>query len=594
MRTALNIAGNLLYLGLLLSACEVFGETTLRAAVERAAQTNPGVQATWEAFEASTAGLRAAKGRYLPQVDFLAEKGRERTEDPLEIEQSYDIQSYRFTLTQMLFDGFATRHEVAKQNYIMLTRYYEFKLAAEQMGLETAQAFLDVLRYRTLLELAKENYFQHERYHRDIESRVSSGLDRGVDLAQAKARLALAESNVLTEATNLHDVSARYHRLVGVFPADEMRLPEVSENAIPTLRKDALDIAFIFNPELNATIENIRSTRADYKGKNAPMMPRLDLRLRKQIDENTRGTLGEYDEEAIELVLSYNLYNGGSDRARRKQAKYLMYEATNTRDRVCREVRQTVSIAHNDIDSKARLITFLKRNHDAIFRARGAYRNQFDIGQRTLLDLLDTENEYFEVKRTLTNAQYDLILSKLQTMAGMGKLLSSMEISGLNTDKEQRLDLSREDALNARCPSEAPAMTDLNFDVSHILQESAGRLPLAKRSVMRLDVKFENGSSNLGPGNAGEIERVANFLCESNTIKGVVEGHTDSMGPVVNNQALSQARAETVRDALLAECSQALGRLSARGYGEARPIASNANELGRATNRRVELVLESD
>ncbi len=579
----------------MLSLAEPMGEDSLRAAVAQAAVNNPGVQAAWNAFEAANHGVRASKGAYLPKLDLSMEQGKERTEDPQQIRESYDTSNYQLIMTQMLFDGFATRQDVAKQNYLRLARYYEFRQVAEETALETAQSYLDVLRYRDLVRIAKENYFQHLRYHKDIEDRARSGIGRGVDLEQAKARLALSESNVLTETANLHDVSARYHRLVGIVPRAKMAIPKLPSEKIPEKRKIALDKAFYLNPQLNASIENIRSVRADFKGKSAPMMPRLDLRLRKQLDENTRGFPGEYDEEAVELVLSYNLYNGGSDSARRKQSKYLMYESFDTRDKVCREVRQTVTIAHNDIASKQTLIGYLKKNLDAIVKARDAYKKQFDIGQRTLLDLLDTENEFFEVHRALVNAKYDLQLAEIRTLTGMGMFLYALNIEGLDKETLEKLDLSQEQELRARCPAEAPAMGELTFDKAAILGDRSVRaMPMAMREVMRLDIKFKNQSSEITVGSWSEIERAAKFLCDYPNVRGVVEGHTDSVGSTEYNQALSQARADAVLVALVKTCTSADSRLSALGYGESRPIAGNDTELGRATNRRVELVLQSE
>ena len=581
-------------------------DVTLRSAIAQAAQNNPGVLASWNAFEAADRGVKAAKGGYLPRLDFIAEKGRKQTEDPQEIEESFDTESYRLTLTQMLFDGFATKNEVARQNYFKLARYYEFKQASEEVGLETAQAYLDILRFRELQELAKENYFQHLRYHSDIEERVNSGLGRGVDLEQAKARLALAESNVLTETTNLHDVSVRYHRLVGTFPAESFVIPTLPEGVIPSLRKEVFEKTFATNPQLNASIENIRATRADYKGRNAPMMPRFDLRLSKQVDENDRGVEGQFDEEIIEVVMTYNLYNGGSDRARRRQSKYLMYEATNTRDRVCREVRQTAAIAYNDIQTQAKLIEYLNRNEQAISKAREAYKNQFDIGQRTLLDLLDTENEYFEVKRTLVDARYNHLLAEIRTLASMGLLLYSLDIVGSDKDVKDKLDLSREESLNAKCPAEAPAMKNLDFDLDEILgRTSVNSLsiedlasgtegPFGKESTtIELDIKFDTGSSTVRDDMRPEISRIARFLCSNAQIKSLLEGHTDSTGTDRFNLKLSQARADSVRREVIKECPDAQTRISSIGFGESLPMAANNSSLGRANNRRVKLVLNS-
>ena len=401
---------------------------SMREAVELAITNNPAVLASFNAYVASGDGLKAARGGYLPRLDFDAELGSERIENQQSIESSLSAESYRLTLTQMLFDGFATREGVEKERYTQLTRYYEFRQVSEDVALETVQAYLDILRYRHLLAIAKENYLKHLRYHTDIESRVKTGFGRGVDLDQASARLALAESNVLTETTNLHDVSARFLRLVGRVPPALLEDPVIPASRIPDDLQKVLLHTNAKNPSLNAAIETIRSARAEFRGRKAPMMPRFDLRLRKQLDDNVGGIEGNYDEEAIELVMAYNLYNGGSDRARKRQAKYLMFEAEDNRDRVCREVRQTVTIAYNDISSTAQLISFLERNEESISRARKAYEKQFDIGQRTLLDLLDSENEYFDARRSLLNARADIRLAQVQTLAGMGELLHASKL----------------------------------------------------------------------------------------------------------------------------------------------------------------------
>ena len=566
--------------------------STLREAVEKAALTHPAVEAAWHALEAADSGVRAAKGGYLPRLDLTAQTGHERTEVPVDVENDYDANSYRLTMTQMLFDGFATKQDVAEQNFLKLVRYYEFRQISEELALETAQAYLDVLRYRDLVKLAEENYLQHQRYHRDIQRRVESGIGRGVDLEQSKARLALAESNLWTEQTNLHDVSVRFHRLVGEFPDDTLTVPEVAASLIPDLRSEAMVIAFNSNPELNAAIEGIRVSRADYRGKKAPYLPRFDLRLRKEYDDNDRGIEGEYDEEAIELVMTYNLYNGGSDKARRKQSKFLMYEAEDRRETVCRNVRQNVAIAYNDIQAKARLLEYLEANAVAIKKAREAYKDQFDIGQLTLLDLLDTENEYFEVSRTLVNARNEYTLAQYRTLAAMGWLLRSMGVSGMTGKLVEKLDLEREDSLNAYCEPRTPSMsTDVPKAIIAPASEQIKSARLSDREVMKLDVKFRNGSAEMIGGLNDELQRVADFLCNNASLEGVVEGHTDSRGSAQYNQQLSQARADAVRLALTQACPSATGRLSSTGYGEARPVARNDSEAGRAANRRVELLL---
>src|SRR5690606_31992948 len=124
--------------------------------------------------------------------------------------------------------------------------------------------------------------------------------------------------------------------------------------------------------------------------------PRVDFRLRQYNDRNLDGLRGTTREGAAEVLLSYNLYRGGGDRARLRQAAEELNAARDTRERVCRDLRQAVSIAFNENRVIEEQLLYLDQHQISSARARTAYRQQFDIGQRTLLDLLDGENEYFD------------------------------------------------------------------------------------------------------------------------------------------------------------------------------------------------------
>jgi OOP family OmpA-OmpF porin len=105
--------------------------------------------------------------------------------------------------------------------------------------------------------------------------------------------------------------------------------------------------------------------------------------------------------------------------------------------------------------------------------------------------------------------------------------------------------------------------------------------------TITLDVKFDFDKAVVKPQYRSEVERAATFLNAHPGSTAVVEGHTDSRGPDDYNQRLSERRATAVRDYLVSQFGVAPGRVSAVGYGEARPIATNATDAGRAQNRRV-------
>ena len=309
----------------------------------------------------------------------------------------------------MLFDGFATRNEVKRLGKAQLVRYYELLDASEAIALEAARAYLDVLRYRFLVDLAEDNYVSHRATFEQLLRRTQSGVGRRVDLEQAASRLALAEVNLTTETANLHDVTARYQRIVNSQPphvifsagADQPRLAGQPEGGA---RK-----AVQQQPGPARRPGEHRSRRYDIAVRRAAYLPRLDFRARADNAENYLGVIGDRTNNVAEVVLTYNLFNGGSDRARERQYIERKHLAVDLRDKACRDTRQTLSIAYNDVPRLREQVSFLDIQVGLVEKTRDAYRDQFNVGQRTLLDLLDTENELLSARRAAINADIDLL-----------------------------------------------------------------------------------------------------------------------------------------------------------------------------------------
>ena len=108
------------------------------------------------------------------------------------------------------------------------------------------------------------------------------------------------------------------------------------------------------------------------------------------------------------------------------------------RDKACIDTRQVLVIAYNDVNQLKQQTIYRTQHKTSIENAREAYRKQYDIGQRTLLDLLDSENEYFQAKRSLANAEYDLKMAYVRTYAGQGELLNKIGAVRNNLPEYQR------------------------------------------------------------------------------------------------------------------------------------------------------------
>ena len=180
-----------------------------------------------------------------------------------------------------------------------------------------------------------------------------------------------------------------------------------------------------------AALAAAAAARASQDSAKSGYYPTLELQASEDLTRNQNGLTGESKSSSVEVAFRYNLFNGGADRARVARAAHQLSQAQDLRDKACRDVSQTVSIAWNDSLRLTEQLDFLGQHELSTRKVRDAYRQQFDLGQRTLLDLLDTENELFDSRRAQANAGYDLELARARVLAPLGRLLPTLGLNGL-------------------------------------------------------------------------------------------------------------------------------------------------------------------
>lgn len=483
----MNKAASPLVVGLIALACQVaFAQSTdpLKDTVQRAISTNPEVTAKLNAFRAAVDEVDVARGAYYPRVDLSAEANRTR-ERIGTTSQGMTSTGVALSATQLLWDGFATMNQVDRLGHARLVRYFEFIDTSEQVAQESVRAYADVQRARRLVKLAEDNYVQHRQVTEQSQSRVRAGVGRGVDLEQAAARLALAESNLSTETSNLHDVTERYRRIVGTLPPVEMPAVASLEKGLPSTPTALLDLTAKRSASIAAAVENLRAAQAQSREREGNLyQPRVEARVRTATGSNLDGVPDQKRDTTAGLALNWNLFNGGSDKARVRQAANLLNQATDVRDKACRDARQTAAIAYHDVQKLNEQLSYLDRHVLSSEKVRDAYRQQFDIGQRTLLDLLNSENELYSARRAYTNAELDLVIAKARTHAAASSLVAALGLTragaGENDLPEGRYWQAGDDAAT-RCPL---STTDLAVTPKADLdararQQSATMAPIA-------------------------------------------------------------------------------------------------------------------
>lgn len=440
---------------------------SLKDMVEKTVSSNPEVQIRYHKYLEAGYEQEAFRGGFLPKADIVSTyRKQEQTINSIG-NTNIPRMNNELVLRQMIFDGFATSYETKRLGHAQRVRYYELQAAMQDTTLEFLRAYIDTARYRTLAQFAKDNYIVHKQLFDRIKDRVEAGVARKVDLEQASGRLALAETNLLIETTNLHDVNARMQRLYGELPPEALEAPTFFNAGVEPTAVDALKVAYRQNPNLLSTIEDIQASKDEIRAREGRYFPRLDLQARKNLGTSSDGRDSINAADVLELTMNFNLFNGFTDQNTVKQTAQKLNGAHDARDKSCVDTRQIVVIAYNDIKQLQEQIIYRNQHKLAIENAREAYRKQFDIGQRTLLDLLDTENEYFQAKRSLAAAEYDLQTAYARTYAGQGELLNKIGAKRGNLPE-----YSRETYMDSENVCDAVAPIPVTFDKAALLADA--------------------------------------------------------------------------------------------------------------------------
>lgn len=403
---------------------------TIEEAVSQALRTNPELMAARNALASREFEVDQAKSSWLPQVSVSAGVGNEVRTAPSTGFEEVDLSRQEFGVqaSQLVFDGFATNSEVKRQQAREQSAQYEMHATAESLALRVAEAYLNVLRHAKLLDLTRDTLWEHKNIYDQMKLRSDKGVGSKADLDQIAARLALANSNLIVAQNNLVDAQSTYYRLTGVYPGLESMEEPMLPVGLPENIDAAINQAIGMHPTLKSASADVDAAYAQREAARSTVWPRLRIEADKRWDENIGGIEGEDEDLIVALRLRYDLYTGGANKARRKQTAFLAEEAKDIRNNARRQVVESMQLSWNAYEALTQQEGFLKQHVKAASDTKEAYAKQFNIGRRTLLDLLNTETEVVEARRSLVNAQYDRIFAGYRIFNAAGSLLKAMKI----------------------------------------------------------------------------------------------------------------------------------------------------------------------
>ncbi len=409
----------------------------LNEAVHQTIESNPQISIKKNILQSEKKLLKTSKSGYLPSIDLAYSIGREVTHT---IANSKDevtntIQDASATLTQNVFSGFDTKNTVKKQKALVLSADSKVEETANTLALDITMAYIDILKKKELQDIAKENVAVHSKYLKQIKEKVDAGIGRKSDYKQTLSRYENAQSSYYLAEQNYKNAIYAFQRLLKLdVTAQDLEKPSIGVLPAENV-EDLVSIALKNNPTIHASIADIKSAEATVNKSSANYYPKADIEAKAYWNKNLNGIrtsaaqpYNENDGYYVKLNLTYNIFNGLADKYTKESSRYKLLEKQNVLADSKRFVEAYTRVAWQTYISSKTQITHIEKNIQASKETVADYQEEYDLGRRSIIDLLNIELEYNAARNRMATTQYDNILAYYKILSYTGKLLESMNV----------------------------------------------------------------------------------------------------------------------------------------------------------------------
>ncbi len=407
---------------------------SINDALRMAVQTNPTIGEAAANRRATEAELRQSQGTLLPQVRIEAQGGPLRTNvtdpayttppntPPLGNGQWLPGSKGSIVLRQLLFDGFASVNDIWRQAARVDSAAARTHERSELIALDAAEAYLDVVRYTRLVALADENVKAHTSILSNVTSRFKGGRAGEGDLEQTNERVASAEASRSDFRRSLADAQAKFRKVIGVAPFNIRapgRLP-----GLPVSKDQVLAVTLTNNPTIKAAQSDADAARHAFHQTSGAFLPTVSLEARATRGNNEDGFFGWYNQSSVQAVATWDIFRGGQDSWKRAEASERYTQTNMAHARLQRDAFESVDKAWAARTITAQRIAELQRQIASDRKVISAYSKEYDLGQRSLIDLLNAENQNFNAQVSLKSSRAVIVFADYQLLAAMGELLT--------------------------------------------------------------------------------------------------------------------------------------------------------------------------
>ena len=405
----------------------------LRDAVQGALNTNPQIRQAVANRVATQEERVQAQGLWYPRISVEGSAGVRNLRNPtrrsigIADKVLYPVEG-DLIVDQLLFNSGGREAEIKRQASRTDAAASRVEERSEYVALNVARTYIDYLLQQRLVAIAQDNATFHERLAADLREGVSKGSISVADQQQAEERLQSARARVTEAQEDLETANITFRTLTGI-PIDSVSMPPDLSQFMPATLEEAEGLARQNNPRVQEALADLATSREEIRAARAEIGPRVNLEGRARAGHDIDGFAGRTTDLQANVVLRWTLYNGGTKEANVREQRNRADEVHSRLFERTRSAEEDTRTAWNRLENQSRLVTELETQSRITDDLLLSYREQFNIGRRSLLDVLDAQNTRNNVQSQTETSRLARLYAQYRVLAATNKLIEALGVT---------------------------------------------------------------------------------------------------------------------------------------------------------------------
>ncbi len=407
--------------------------TTLHDAVEVAMAANPEIMQAQFNKEAIQFERKQAQGLYAPRIDVEASGGIRRLENTtrrnlgIANNELYPVEA-NARADWTIVDFGRRRGELLRQASRVDGASLRVLERSQFVALQIARQYLNIMLQQRIVAASEDNVGFHKSLVKDLSEGVTQGSISIADQQQAEERLQAATVRQEEAFQDLADAKITLRRLTGM-DISAVQMPPRFDDKLPDNIDQAVGFARTSNPRILEAKADVDAANALAQSAEGDLYPTIGAEVVGRYGNDIDGFKGETNDLQARVYLRWNLFDGGINRAKYQEMVRRSSEARYRLHQVEREAEEDVRSAWTAIKAQSNITSALDRQSHVSDDLLLSYRSQFNVGRRSLLDVLDAQNTRFNTQVRLETARFSQLFAQYQTLAATNRLLDALQLA---------------------------------------------------------------------------------------------------------------------------------------------------------------------